>query len=67
MNAGNRSGTIILRAGLYPDAETVAAATEAPPLAQAVRRIDLPPPGAHDDAWDAILADILKAEKIVTL
>lgn len=67
MSGDIKSPTIILNTGLYPDTATVEAALRSAPLAGAARRVALPPSGAPDREWDAVLDELLKAEKVITL
>lgn len=56
-----------LNTGLFPDRETVQAAVREIEADHDVRRIDLTDAGTDPAAWDAALAEILIADRVVTI
>lgn len=67
MSGEGKRATVVLAAGLYPDAHTIEAALAAQRGDWPARRIDMPLVVDGEQEWDAILDLILKAEKVVTL
>lgn len=57
---------LVLRTGLFPDADAIDAALAAPHGAHEVARADATRPDMGDGAWDAVLAAILAADLIIS-
>lgn len=55
-----------LHTGLFPDAQTIAAALDLPQGEPGRRRIDLARPDMGEADWDGVLAAILAADRIIT-
>lgn len=64
MDYQTQPAVIVLTTGLYPDVGTIEAALAS--LTQDTRCIAIPASNADQQAWDAILDAILRAEKVVT-
>ena len=56
---------VLLQTGLFPDADTVAAAVAELAAGNEVATFEMPPADAGDDAWDEVAAAILAADRIV--
>lgn len=54
-----------LRAGLFPDAETIAAALCRLEGRHGIARVDVSQPDLGDEAWDRALAAILDSDLVV--
>lgn len=67
MSDETQPSVIVLTASLYPDVGTMEEALASLTLTQGMRRIAIPTSNADEQAWDAILDAILKAEKVVTI
>lgn len=56
-----------LNTGLFPDAQTVAAALRHMTPAHRVEVIDLRRPDMKEDAWEAAIRAILAADRVVSI
>ena len=67
MNIMTDKEVLVLTTGLFPDAETIEAALSGGKTGSSNPRYEIDLQTMNDEAWDRLLADILKAKTILTL
>lgn len=67
MNETRTGTTLVLEAGLFPDAATLVDALQLAPETSETRHQKISPDEMDGDAWDELLGNILAARTIVTL
>lgn len=67
MSAVETDRIVVLATRLFPDRETVTAAVESLKPGTEIVRIDLEPERMDRGQWDAVVREILAADKVITL